>query len=488
MRICLIDTVAHDGRRFTPHWTPLGLAYIAASLIQNGHRVEIVERDALYCQNGLSINRADALTANRIRRFMPDMVGISSPTDLFYDAAGVARIVKELYPDMPVIYGGHHATALPEAVLARCADMDMVVFGEGERTMTMLAAGEERRNLHGLCYRESGRIIKNAPRPAIDPLDALPIPARHLLDMRFHTKPSPNQIRNLRLRATTMMTSRGCPFHCSFCVESLPFGKSNRFHSTERVIEELALVVRDYAVEAIYFLDEGFLLKRQRVEDICRQLIQRGLHKRIRWAAQVRTDSIDPQILRLMKDAGCIQLECGFETSSDRLLHATNKNTSPTAHRDIIRMIKRAGIRCLANIIVGLPGETEVEFHETTRFIQNSGADHITFSMFQPHPGSRDFQKLVQEGALSETFWTRGRGCYRGLNFTAMPDDSFRRLYKAAWETIVAPINTRDRLRHQSIMTRIAELTPKEIAYLLKYQSRSFPKQVFEKLRLRRPA
>ena len=467
MKVCLIDTPAIHSKRLLSHWTPLGLAYIAATLESSGHEVSIIERDVLYRRNYLNLAKVDRMMVERLRRLGPDMVGISSPTELFPDVVRTANLVKKTFRNVPVAYGGHHATAVPQEVMAVCSDIDIVAVGEGEETMRDLADGVDYGEIQGICYRNDNAIIKNPARGVAEKLDALPMPARHLLDMDFHTRPSFCSIRYLTLRSTTMLTSRGCPFRCSFCVESLPFGKMHRFHSTPRILAEMDEILSGYEVEAIYFLDEGFSTDESRVRDLCEGMIEAGFSRRIKWVAQARVDSLSRDLLSLMKEAGCIQLECGFETASDRLLKEVRKGTSHRHNLEIIELIKSAGIRCLANIIASLPGETEEDFHDTVGFIEKSGVDAVIFSRFSPHPGSMIYDELLKQGRVRERFWETDARCYEKLNFTAMPDETFRTLYERTRKKIIDPMNSRDRMLNTSIRDRLLNTSFRELLFVL---------------------
>ncbi|HPD60484.1 MAG TPA: radical SAM protein, partial [Thermodesulfobacteriota bacterium] len=429
MKVCLIDTAAVNAKRLFPHWTPLGLAYIAATLEQQGHEVLIIERDVLLRKNQLNTEKVDRLMEKRLTFFRPDLIGISSVSELFPDVVKSARIAKALFPDIPVVYGGHHASAVFAEALEICSDIDMVAAGEGEATMLELANGARYEEVKGICFRGGQLLVKNSPRPAIEPLDALPMPARHLLDMDFYTRPSPSLIRNVTLKATTMLTSRGCPFSCAFCVESLAVGKKHRAHSPSRVVAELDHILSQYNIEAIYFLDEAFLTDLVRVRSLCEIMIKDGYNRRVKWAAQVRVDALSQDLLKLMKEAGCIHLECGFETTSDRLLKNFNKKTSSQKNREIVTLIKSSGIRCLAYIIAGLPGETEEEFKASVEFIKTSGVDAVAFSRFIPYPGSIIYNELVQKGMLQKKFWEHGGEAYGQMNFSAMSGERAKALY-----------------------------------------------------------
>lgn len=487
----MIDTAAIHSTRLLPHWTPLGLSYIAATLERSGHKVSIIERDVIFRKNGLNLERVDNIMVERLRMFRPDMVGISSPTELFPDVLRVARVVKNIFSDIPVVYGGHHATAVPIEVLEVCEYIDIVVKGEGEETMQEMADGLDYKEVRGLLYRNGSSIIKNSPRNGTERLDDIPMPARHLLDMDFYTQQSHCLIRNLTLRATTMLTSRGCPFDCSFCVESLQFGKKPRYHSISRVLAELDDIINRYQIEAIYFLDEGFLTSASRVAELCEALIKDSYNERIKWAAQARVDSLNRDLLDLMKAAGCIQLECGFETASDRLLADVNKRTSHKKNLEIIDLIKSSGIRCLANIIMGLPGETEEEFYETVRFIKNSGVDSVSFSKFSPHPGSSIYIDLIKKGTILEKFWENDVNCYEKFDLTSMPEERFKTLYKEIRNSLIQRINTRDRMMNTSILKRMLNISFQELRYralhspmmILKFILNSITVRIFHKTR-----
>ena len=485
MKVCLIDAAAVNAKRFLPHWTPLGLAYIAATLERGGHEVLIIERDVLFRKNRLSIDKVDHIMEEKLKLFRPNLIGMSSASELFPDVVKSARIAKTLFPGIPVVYGGHHASAVFTEVLETCSDIDIVAAGEGEATMLELANGARYEEVKGVCFRSGESLAKNSPRPAIEALDTLPMPARHLLDMDFYTKPSPSLIRNVTLKATTMLTSRGCPFSCKFCVESLPVGKKHRAHSPARIIAELDHILRNYDVEAIYFLDEGFLTNEPRVREFCEIMIRDGYNQKVKWAAQVRVDVLDQDLLRLMKEAGCIQLECGFETASDRLLQNVNKKTSQQKNREIVALIKANGIRCLAYIIAGLPGETEEELQASVDFIKTSGVDAVSFAQFVPHPGSVFYNELTQRGVLQKRSWEQSWEDYNKMNFSAMPNERARALYDQALKKVIKPINTKDRMMHISLGQMIKNTSFRELVSRVFNAPLSLPRFLFNWIKTR---
>jgi len=241
------------------------------------------------------------------------------------------------------------------------------------------------------------------------------------------------------------------------------------------VLEELEAVLH-YGVEAVYFLDEAFLSDRSRVVALCEALLQTQLNKRLRWAAQVRADSVDREILALMAEAGCIQLECGFETGSDRLLREIGKRTSRQQNLRTIQLLKEAGIRCLANLIVGLPGEREEDVQQTADFLQQCEADHIVFSRFALYPGSKLAGSLVQQGQAPDRFWLDPAFYQEPPNFTAMSTERLNAFENEIVREIVKPTNTHDRMSHITLRQRLAQSSWREWRRICLHSPLSIPR------------
>jgi radical SAM superfamily enzyme YgiQ (UPF0313 family) len=205
----------------------------------------------------------------------------------------------------------------------------------------------------------------------------------------------------------------------------------------------------------------------------------------VKWATQVRVDALNRDLLALMKEAGCIHLECGFETASDRLLKNVDKKTSLKKNREIVALIKSSGIRCLALIIAGLPGETEEEFQASLEFIKTSGVDAVSFSRFVPHPGSIIYNDLVQRGALPKRFWEHGGEVYGQMNFSAMSDERARELYNQAVNTIIKPINMKDRMMYTSLWQVMKNTSLRELVLRVFNAPLSLPRFVINWIKIR---
>lgn len=410
------------------HWPPLGLAYLAAMLELRNVVVKIVDRNIFVARK----QDPDHATEEEIIREKPDFVGISATTPLIVDAFRVAGIAKRAAPGVRVLLGGTHANVLPFETLDECPDIDAVCMGEGEDTVLDIAAGKPFEEIDGMVFRNGNRVVSNSPRRARKDLDSLPFPARHLLDMRYYTSTKVQVIRGLILRATHLFTARGCPFKCTFCAGSSVFGRGVRFHSSRYVLEEMIRLVEKYDLEGLYFAEDMFLANKKRAREICEGILERGLQKKVVWAAQVRPDVIDEEILGWMKRAGCIQLEFGFESGSQRILDRIGKRTTVTENIRVVNIAKEKGFRIVANMLVGIPGERRQDLQATIDFIETIRPEFVGFNRLIPLPGSEIFDTLHREGRINRN-WSQfhfGADNFDNaeLNFTEMRTEEIEEL------------------------------------------------------------
>lgn len=348
---------------------PLGLAYVAAALRGQGHAVEIVDAYAL----GWSWERfGAALAAAR-----PDVLGLSAMTPVLDVAARAARLGRPWAGR--VLLGGPHPTAVRHAVLDEVPELDAAIAGEAEESAPALlawwATGAAGPPPPGVITR--GWPLVEAEPP---PLPAIPLPARDLLPMGsyrylFATRPG----------FATMLTSRGCPFSCSFCDKSVS-GSRWRARSPGEVVEEMAQLERDHNVGFINFYDDNFTLRRERVVGICEELLRRGL--RVEWKCEGRVDGVDLPLLRLMRRAGCRTVAYGVESGNQATLDLLRKDVTVAQAPAAFAATRAAGLRSLAYMILGAPGEGEAEVLQSLRFCREIGADYVQFSALVPMPGT----------------------------------------------------------------------------------------------------
>lgn len=382
-------------------WPPLGISYIAAVLEKNGHETRIIDRGIINTKNHENIGIVDGITAKILEKERPRIIGISATTPLIPDAYETAKLVKRILPNCTVVIGGTHATILPEKTLEECREIDIAVKGEGELAFLDLVQNKDLKTMKGISYRKGEKIVTNPEREPIQNLDELPFPARHLLDMDFYTSIHNIVIRGVIVKATHVFTMRGCPYKCAFCAGSAAFGRKIRYNSVDYVIREIKHLISKYKIRGIYFAEDMFLSNKKRAVDLCNAMMKEGISKKIVWCAQLRVNSIDEDILKLMKKAGCIQVEYGFESGSQKMLDIMKKQTNVEQNYAAARLTKKVGLRFLADIIVGIPGEQKEDFIKTEKLITETKPDVIGFNIFIPLPGSELFGMLQSKGMIN---------------------------------------------------------------------------------------
>mgnify|MGYP000117784366 CR=1 FL=1 len=371
---------------------PLGLAYLA-SAIRDEHEVSILDCVA----EDLSLQDV----SKRIKKFDPDVIGITSTTSSVYDAYSVARIAKELNEEVFVVMGGPHVTFTPERTMRECPQVDAIVRGEGEETfrelISSLDSGKKIEGILGLSYRRNGKIINEGPRPLIKNLDDLPIPSYDLLPMEKYKAEG--------IPFGTQITSRGCPFNCIFCSSSLQFGKVWRGHSVERVIEELSILRNEYGIREIEFLDDTFTLNKKRAMEISRKIREENLD--VSWSASSRVDTIDRDLAEEVKRGGCHTIYLGIESGSQKTLDFIDKGIKLEDSIRAVKILKRAGLRVLGSFIIGFPEETIRDINTTIEFSKRVGVDFAQFTIATPYPGTRLWEYAVKEKIILTFDWRK---------------------------------------------------------------------------------
>lgn len=374
---------------------PIYLAYIVAVLEDAGVDVGFIDG----VMEEMSIGDFSEAAA----KMKPDLVVIECSTpSIAYDLE-TARAVKESVGGASVALIGSHATFFHEEILRANEAVDAICRGEAEITVKELAlclAGrEDLSEVEGLSFRKAGRVLVNPPRPLIQDLDSLPFPARHI-------------VRHDGYRAaiysgdcpTAMVSSRGCPYHCIYCLwpETL-YGHKFRARSAENVVDEMEHVVRDYGVDEIYFDDDCLTLNKKRVLDMCQLLLERRVD--VKWIVQSRVDTVDREMLTVMKEAGCHYILFGVESGSSKMLDIMKKRISLDRVREAFRNCRELGIRSQAFFLFGIPGETQETIEETIEFAKEIEADSTQFAIAIPHPGTELYEICTKHGWLVYDSW-----------------------------------------------------------------------------------
>lgn len=371
---------------------PMGLALIAAVLEKCGYQVSVIDANALGLRpESISgyINGADA-------------IGITAMTPSIAEAIKIALQLKKTHPDVPVILGGAHATLLPEETLKAAPAIDMVVRGEGEKTIIdLLKAIQAKTSLDviaGINYRKDGLIVGNPSCSSFVDLDSQPFLAYHLLPPGKY-KPHPPHGRSLPFAA--LITSRGCPFKCSYCSKPV-FGYKFRSQNPERVIEEIVYYKKRFGVKEIAFYDDVFTLNKKRVYEIADIMISKSL--KIHWTCETRVDLVDKELLQHMKAAGCYSVSYGIESASQEILDVINKNVTIEQMEKAVRLTREAGLQAIGYFMVGSPGETTESIQKTIELAKKLRLDYAQFSITTPFPGT-EFYRLYSEQNKKPISW-----------------------------------------------------------------------------------
>ena len=321
---------------------PLGLAYIAAVLRQNNIEVKILDAAALNLENSQISRYAE--------KFKPDVIGITASTNTIVVAYEIADAVKK--PEIKVVAGGPHTSILPEQTLQECKSIDIAVKGEGEYVILEIAQGRELSEIDGITYRKDNEIIRNKDRELIENLDELPFPARDLLPLDEY-----ESVGIRRYPFATMITSRGCPYSCNFCVNYTVLGKRFRYRSVENIMREIDELVNKYHVKEIDIIDDNFTVIPERAEQICDELIKRRYDLIWKLGNGIRADRVNERLLMKMKKSGCYLVAFGIESGNEEILKKINKGESLQQIVQAIRWAKRYGMETEGFFILGNLGD-----------------------------------------------------------------------------------------------------------------------------------
>jgi len=383
---------------------PIYEMYGAAVLEQNGFEVSAI--DAV--QEGLTLEQ----TTDRVKSINPDLVIVQTITPTIkWDLTVAKKIKDELGCHINLI--GSHVTIFHEQILKDNPFVDSVTRGEWDYILRDLAMclekGKSLSDVDGLSYRDGNQVKCNKSRPPITNLDELPYPARHLLD------PSKYLLAHYTYKPELLIaTSRGCPFHCIFCLWTKTFydGKIV-LRDPKKVVDEVEYVIKNYGAKEIYFDDDLFNISEKRVLDICQELIDRKVN--IPWIAELRVTPMSKNMLRQMKKAGCIKIMFGVESGSQKILDIAKKDYKVESIRETFRLCYDEGIRTHATFAYGLPGETKETIRETIKFAKSLRADTIQCSIATPYPGTEYYDMAKKNGWLKSDNWSNFDGGLHGV-------------------------------------------------------------------------
>jgi magnesium-protoporphyrin IX monomethyl ester (oxidative) cyclase len=377
-----------------PH---LGIAYIASYLRKYGGFKNIV-----------IVDKEDPL--KRIEKEKPDVVGISVMTPEFPMANILVEQIKTEF-DIPVIIGGHHISYLPQHLAP--SNFDVGVIGEGEQTMLELMLLFEKhgglqpkkmRSIKGIVFRNERKSNEVTPfREFIEPLDKIPFPARDLLKMEdYYLTPRRSVFMDKLGRYTSMITSRGCIYKCNFCSSSF-FWKRFRCFSAKYVVDEIKHLIEQYKVDGLLFYDDLFIANKIRVREIVNLIKKEKINEQIEFGVLARTNLVDDEILKLLKEMNVTFLSFGFESGSEKILKWL-KAGSVTVKDNwrALRLSKKYGFKIMSGFIIGSPGETKEDMMKTLELMEDPDLDIPLFGQLTPYPNTPVWEIAKKMGLVSE--------------------------------------------------------------------------------------
>jgi radical SAM superfamily enzyme YgiQ (UPF0313 family) len=371
------------------------LPYLAAALRAEGHEVEILDL--------LLTHATPEKIERRMARLRPELVGITSITLNHHIASFIADVARKCDERVPIAIGGPHVSFEVEGSFRELPALDFIGIGEGEHTMVELARAldgrMDLRDVRGLALRDGERVVRTAARSFEDDLDRLPLPARDLVPLARYLAFDSH---------ASVVTSRGCPYSCTFCSAPAWGGRKVRYRAPSPCVDEIEELARQGFTE-ISIEDELFTLSRKHLLSVCDELIRRDTE--IRWNAFSRVDTITPEAVETMARAGCQAICFGVESGDQEILDLARKKSDLQKVRGAMRMTEAAGISAMASFIIGLPGETAETLRRTAEFADELHEEYgalCGFHVLAPFPGTEVRERAAHYGLeILTDDWTK---------------------------------------------------------------------------------
>ncbi len=383
-------------------YPPIGLLYIAAYLKKYGPKNLQLKVIDTVLEN---MDYSDI--ANLIAKENPDIVSTQILTFTLIDSLKIVQLVKKINPQIITVVGGRHCDIYPTETI-RFKFIDYLIQGEGEITFLELVKNlnrpENLQNLAGLTFKTKNGIINNPPR-LIENLDQLPFPARELTPYKkYRFLLAKNSV------FTTLITSRGCPYSCTFCDEGR---KKFRALSARRIVDEILECKNNFGIDTFFIFDSTFTINRQRVLDFCDELIKRKLN--IIFDIRSRVNLIDEEMLKKLKQAGCVRIQYGVESGNDKVLKKINKLITAEQTKKVIKITHKYNFEILCDFMFGLPGEREEEIMDTINLSIELPIDYAHYAITTPYPNTALYFQGIKKGMFND-YW-REFSLHPHLNF-----------------------------------------------------------------------
>lgn len=442
MRILLIHSLAQ--KMFRPYF-PLGLAYIAGSLLREGYDITIWDMNAEDCSSKDAFTRIN----DTLRSY--DLIGISALTGDYQYVKWTSGLLRKMHPGIKIVLGGLLASTLP-LFLMEHLPIDFVVAGEGEETIVELvdavSNGADLNQVKGIYFKDSsGNIVSTPSRPRLKTLENLPIPPWELFPVKtyfenpYHSlEKRSDRVENSKEAIMPIMASRGCPYDCIYCDHTIK-GYIHRYRPVKSVINEIRLILSKYGekVNSIYFWDDIFIWDRDWVTNFCETLLSENL--KIRWTCNCHAKKVEPRLMSLMKKAGCVNVRFGVESGSQRILDSLNKKVKVEESLEALNISLDAGLTITIYIMVGMTGENHETINETIDFFRKLinpfnvyQIRKIHFFMLTPFPGTKLYENAKKDGFINNDAEFLKKGCDAQydipLNISGQTDQDLLKLQK----------------------------------------------------------
>jgi anaerobic magnesium-protoporphyrin IX monomethyl ester cyclase len=406
---------------------PLGISYLAAVLEENGYDVDVIDCPV----SRLSQKELEA----EFKRRQPDVVGVTSATPTYLPALEIVKTAKQALPDCVTMMGGPHVTVMDEQTLSENPETDIVVRGEGEQTMLELANLVSNRSLKnlgevaGITFRKNGQVFRTPDRPFIQNIDALPHPAHKHFEV--------NRYRILGKMYLPIITSRGCPFQCTFCLSSRMCGRGFRARSPSKVVDELEWLRDTYGADAYTFYDDTFTFDVNRALAICDEMKNRKVG--LPWDCRTRVDRISKEVLAKLSNTNCQLIHFGVESGSQKMLNAMKKGTTVEQNAIAIKWAKEVGISVAISVVVGYPGETIDMLKQTIDFIRRTEPDYVYMCEAVPYPGTELYNLVKELGWEMPSEWSQYHEQTQVFKNSLLPLQKIEEMKKAFYDDFFSP-------------------------------------------------
>jgi len=435
----------------------LGIAYITALLNREGHEAVIKE----------GLNRSFEELVMAVGEVKPEIVGITMNTTTRFECLKMAEEIKKRY-HLPIILGGPHPTLMTDQILRNYPFIDYIVKNEGEYACLNLInalekakkkgidekeLGGELKKVRGISYRKGKEIFHNEKAEPIMDLDSLPYPEYKFFNLKNYSKNPEHPKELLDYPVGSIITSRGCPYQCTFCSSSDFWGHRIRFRKAECVVDEMEHLYSKYNTKYIVFNDDNFTADRKRAIDICKLIIKKGLHKKIKWLCRAEVNIVTQELLMWLKKAGCHLIEYGVEDVSPEGVKFFKKAHTLKQLFDAFKLTHEAGLEIRSYVIVGGDHETQENIAYKRKIIEQLNPTITTASLLLAYPGTEIYENGKKRGWWNDSIWLTpciGKKFHNNVPIYPSKNMSLAELFSAAadinywWNNKKGNINLRN--------------------------------------------